>query len=247
MSPRCGPGPRLRGWGLYDDEGLGRSAPVSPKAPGAADEGRGRHTPRGARRRGRGRLFRGGFAVGAGGWSDQGGPFPGQRTSWALDEERRRTERRRERFGNTGSAPCATRDLRPRRPGTASRPQDPQLPAEHHRAPAGGGSRVRGGRLCPRRAPARGHDVEPRGRSGRNSSDPPLGDRVLGGVAREVLLEEGAVREGNLLADVSGPLYCLNSIHGIEPVVELDGRPLRSDAKFRSRLDGVLARRSEFR
>jgi branched-subunit amino acid aminotransferase/4-amino-4-deoxychorismate lyase len=76
---------------------------------------------------------------------------------------------------------------------------------------------------------------------------PPLGDRVLGGVAREVLLEEGAVREGNLLADVSGPLYCLNSIRGIEPVVELDGRPLRSDAKLRSRLDGVLARRSEFR
>ena len=75
----------------------------------------------------------------------------------------------------------------------------------------------------------------------------PLEDRVLGGVAREVLLEEGAVREGNLLADVSGPLCCLNSIRGIEPVVELDGRPLRSDAKFRSRLDGVLARRSEFR
>ena len=72
-------------------------------------------------------------------------------------------------------------------------------------------------------------------------------NRVLGGVAREVLLEEGAVREGNLLADVSGPLYCLNSIRGIETVVELDGRPLRSDAKLRSRLDGVLARRSEFR
>lgn len=71
---------------------------------------------------------------------------------------------------------------------------------------------------------------------------PPLGGRVLGGVAREVLLEEGAVREGDLPADVSGPLYCLNSVRGIEPVVELDGRSLRTDAKFRSLLDGVLAR-----
>jgi branched-chain amino acid aminotransferase len=76
---------------------------------------------------------------------------------------------------------------------------------------------------------------------------PSLGGRVLGGVAREVLLEEGAVREGDLPADVSGPLYCLNSVRGIEPVVELDGRPLRSDAKIRSLLDGVLARRSQFR
>jgi branched-chain amino acid aminotransferase len=62
-----------------------------------------------------------------------------------------------------------------------------------------------------------------------------------------LLLEEGAVREGDLPADVSGPLYCLNSVRGIEPVVELDGRPLRSDAKIRSLLDGVLARRSQFR
>ena len=76
---------------------------------------------------------------------------------------------------------------------------------------------------------------------------PPLGGKVLGGVAREVLLEEGAVREGDLPADVSGPLYCLNSVRGIEPVVELDGRPLRLDAKIRSLLDGVLARRSRLR
>ena len=61
------------------------------------------------------------------------------------------------------------------------------------------------------------------------------------------MLEEGAVREGNLLADVSGPLYCLNSIRGIETVVELDGRRLRSDAKLRRRLDGVLGRRCKFR
>jgi branched-subunit amino acid aminotransferase/4-amino-4-deoxychorismate lyase len=76
---------------------------------------------------------------------------------------------------------------------------------------------------------------------------PPLGGRVLGGVAREVLLEEGVVREGDLPADLSGPLYCLNSVRGIEPVIELDGRPLRSDAKIRSLLDGVLARRSHLK
>ena len=76
---------------------------------------------------------------------------------------------------------------------------------------------------------------------------PPLGGRVLGGVTREVLLEEGAVQEGDLPAEVSEPRYCLNSVRGIEPVVELDGRPLRSDAKIRSLLDEVLARRSHFR
>lgn len=76
---------------------------------------------------------------------------------------------------------------------------------------------------------------------------PPLGGRVLGGVTREVLLEEGAVQEGDLPAEVSEPLYCLNSVRGIEPVVELDGRPLRSDAKIRSLLEEVLARRSHFR
>jgi len=73
---------------------------------------------------------------------------------------------------------------------------------------------------------------------------PPLGGRVLGGVVREVLLEEGVVREGDLPADVSGPLYCLNSVRGIEPVVKFDGRALRSDAKIQSLLDGILTRRS---
>jgi branched-chain amino acid aminotransferase len=75
---------------------------------------------------------------------------------------------------------------------------------------------------------------------------PPLGGRVLG-VTREVLLEEGAVQEGDLPAEVLEPLYWLNSVRGIEPVVELDGRPLRSDAKIRSLLEEVLARRSHFR
>jgi branched-chain amino acid aminotransferase len=85
------------------------------------------------------------------------------------------------------------------------------------------------------------------GKVGGSLLSPPLEGRVLGGVAREVLLEEGAVRVGDLPADVSGPLYCLNSVRGIEPVVELDGRPLRSDANIRSLLAGVLARWSHFR
>jgi branched-subunit amino acid aminotransferase/4-amino-4-deoxychorismate lyase len=82
------------------------------------------------------------------------------------------------------------------------------------------------------------------GEIGGSLLSPPLGGRVLGGVVREVLLEEGVVREGDLPADLSGPLYCLNSVRGIEPVIELDGRPLRSDAKIRSHLDGALTRRS---
>jgi branched-subunit amino acid aminotransferase/4-amino-4-deoxychorismate lyase len=84
------------------------------------------------------------------------------------------------------------------------------------------------------------------GEVGGSLLSPPLGGRVLGGVVREVLLEEGVVREGDLPADVSGPLYCLNSVRGIEPVVELDGWALRSDTEIQSLLDGVLARRSRF-
>jgi hypothetical protein len=123
MPPRLGPGSCLRGRGLYDDEGLRRSAAVLREAPGAPCEGRGHHTPRGARRGGRGCLFRARFAARDGGWGAQGGPDPGQRSSWAIDEERRRTERRRKRFGAPEAAPCATRDLRRRRPRAASRPR----------------------------------------------------------------------------------------------------------------------------
>ncbi len=75
-------------------------------------------------------------------------------------------------------------------------------------------------------------------------STPPLGGRILGGVAREVLLEEGVILEGDLPADTSGPLYCVNAVRGIEPVAELDGRPLCLDQKVRGRLDKVLARRT---
>ena len=82
------------------------------------------------------------------------------------------------------------------------------------------------------------------GEVGGSLLSPPLGGRVLGGVAREVLLEEGAIREGDLPRDALGSLYCLNSVRGIEPIVELDGRPLRSDSKTRSLLDEILARRA---
>ncbi len=74
---------------------------------------------------------------------------------------------------------------------------------------------------------------------------PPLEGRVLGGIAREVLLEEGAVGEGDLPADVWGPLYCTNAVRGVEPVTELDGRPLRLDPKKQNLLDETLARRAD--
>jgi len=73
---------------------------------------------------------------------------------------------------------------------------------------------------------------------------PPLDGRVLGGIAREVLLEESMILEGELPADILGPLYCVNSVRGIEVVAELDSRSLRLDLKMRSTLDGVLARRA---
>jgi branched-subunit amino acid aminotransferase/4-amino-4-deoxychorismate lyase len=75
---------------------------------------------------------------------------------------------------------------------------------------------------------------------------PPLDGRVLGGITREVLLEENMVLEGDLPADMLGPLYCANSVRGIEAVAELDGRSLRLDLKMRSILDGVLARRARY-
>ena len=73
---------------------------------------------------------------------------------------------------------------------------------------------------------------------------PPLGGRVLGGVAREVLLEESVILEGALPADISGPLYCINSVRGVEPVAKLDGRPLRFEPKTRKLLDKILASRA---
>ena len=73
---------------------------------------------------------------------------------------------------------------------------------------------------------------------------PPLSGGVLGGVAREALLEEGVVSEGNLPIGLAGPLYCINSVRGVEPVARLDGHALREDPELRRLLDKALARRA---
>jgi len=73
---------------------------------------------------------------------------------------------------------------------------------------------------------------------------PPLGGRVLGGVIREVLLEEQAIFEGDLPEDIAGPLYCVNSVREVEPVAELDNQPLHTDLGVQALLGEVLARRS---
>jgi len=73
---------------------------------------------------------------------------------------------------------------------------------------------------------------------------PLLGGRVLGGVAREVLLEENVVLEGALPAGISDPLYCINSVRGVEPVAKLDGRHLRLEPKTRNLLGEILASRA---
>lgn len=58
---------------------------------------------------------------------------------------------------------------------------------------------------------------------------PPLSGSVLGGVAREVLLEGSVVVEGPLPLGTDGPLYCINAVRGVEPVANLDGRTLRRE------------------
>ncbi len=73
---------------------------------------------------------------------------------------------------------------------------------------------------------------------------PPLGGRVLGGVIREVLLEERAVFEGDLPAGTTGPLYCVNSVRGVETVVELDDQPLPTDPELQALLGEILTRRT---
>lgn len=55
---------------------------------------------------------------------------------------------------------------------------------------------------------------------------PPLDGGVLDGVARRALLENGTVGEGAFPPSVPGPLYCINSVRGVEVVAELDGRRL---------------------
>ena len=56
---------------------------------------------------------------------------------------------------------------------------------------------------------------------------PPQSGTVLGGVAREVLLEGDVVVEEALPLGTNGPLYCVNAVRGAEPVASLDGRSLR--------------------
>lgn len=68
----------------------------------------------------------------------------------------------------------------------------------------------------------------------------PAGDGILPGIARGVLLESGAVEEGDLPADTPGPLYCVNAVRGVEPVAELDGRTLARDPAVEARLAAAL-------
>lgn len=73
---------------------------------------------------------------------------------------------------------------------------------------------------------------------------PPLGGRVLGGVIREVLLEEAVIFEGDLPEGIAGPLYSINSVRGVEPVTGLDGRNLRTEPEVRGRIEEALERRA---
>ena len=73
---------------------------------------------------------------------------------------------------------------------------------------------------------------------------PPLDGTILGGVARHVLLESGAIREGELPADLDGPLYCVNNVRGVEGVAELDGRRMDRDSELHELLESVLEKQS---
>lgn len=70
---------------------------------------------------------------------------------------------------------------------------------------------------------------------------PPLDGMVLAGVARRALLEAGAIREGAVPTDLTGPLYCINNVRGIEEVAELDGRRMGREPE----LCGLLQRNLE--
>ena len=69
---------------------------------------------------------------------------------------------------------------------------------------------------------------------------PPLSKGVLGGVAREVLLQRGVVAEGPLPLGTEGPLYCVNAVRGVETVASLDGRALRREPEAEEGLGGAL-------
>ena len=78
------------------------------------------------------------------------------------------------------------------------------------------------------------------GLSGGELLTPPLDGKTLPGIARRALLEAGIVREGALPADLDGPLYCVNSVRGIEAVAELDGHPLVLKEEIRASLEEVM-------
>ncbi|MGB3680858.1 MAG: aminotransferase class IV [Rubrobacteraceae bacterium] len=66
---------------------------------------------------------------------------------------------------------------------------------------------------------------------------PALDGKTLPGVARRAVLEAGLVREGTLPETLDGPLYCVNSVRGIEAVSELDGRKLYRDPEIQGALE----------
>lgn len=78
------------------------------------------------------------------------------------------------------------------------------------------------------------------GFSGGELLTPPLDGKTLPGVVRRALLEAEIVREGDLHKDLDGPLYCVNSVRGIEAVVELDGRPIVRDEEVQHSLEEAL-------
>lgn len=78
------------------------------------------------------------------------------------------------------------------------------------------------------------------GLSGGELLTPPLDGKTLPGVARRALLESGVVREGALPTGSDGPLYCVNSVRGVEAVAKIDGRQLAQDEDMRDALEGAL-------
>ena len=69
---------------------------------------------------------------------------------------------------------------------------------------------------------------------------PPLDGKMLPGTARRALLRAGIVREGLLPAHLEGPLYCINSVRGIEAVAVLDGRPLVRKKEIQTSLQEAM-------
>lgn len=78
------------------------------------------------------------------------------------------------------------------------------------------------------------------GLAGGDLLTPPLDGGILPGVARRALLEAGAIDEGDLPPDLSGPLYCVNGVRGVEALADLDGQPLARDPKVQRYLQEVL-------